>query len=123
MICSVATRVAAVMNAPSLTSLLEWRSPDLLGRLQGGVTGFEGGTWSLRGSGSLSGGQDAAQIPPGSLVPLLGESAQRRRQLEGFARLDEEMAIGDERPSERAARVAIETYEAKTGRKAHRQGR
>ncbi|MCC6949095.1 MAG: lipid-A-disaccharide synthase [Bradyrhizobiaceae bacterium] len=48
-----------------------------------------------------------------TLLPLLDGPA-RQRQLEAFARLDDAMAIGDEHPSERAARVAMEVYEGKT---------
>ena len=55
-----------------------------------------------------------------ALEPLLEGGAARRRQLDGFARLDGVMAIGPEQPSERAARIAIETYETKTGRQAPR---
>jgi lipid-A-disaccharide synthase len=49
-----------------------------------------------------------------ALEPLLVDGPARSRQLEAFARLEEEMAIGDQHPSERAARVALEVYEAKT---------
>lgn len=51
-----------------------------------------------------------------ALLPLLEEGPARKRQLDGFQRLDGIMAIGDEQPSERAARVALETYAKKTGR-------
>jgi lipid-A-disaccharide synthase len=56
-----------------------------------------------------------------ALEPLLANGEVRQRQLDAFARLDETMAIGSEQPSERAARIAIETFEKKTGRKAHKQ--
>ncbi|MEX2128928.1 MAG: lipid-A-disaccharide synthase [Xanthobacteraceae bacterium] len=52
-----------------------------------------------------------------ALAPLLEEGPARRRQLDSFARLESAMAIGGEHPSERAARVALEVYEAKTGRR------
>jgi lipid-A-disaccharide synthase len=55
-----------------------------------------------------------------ALLPLLDDTPARTRQLEAFARLDSAMAIGGEYPSQRAARVAIEAYEAKTGRGAIR---
>ena len=55
-----------------------------------------------------------------ALAPLLDSGPARNRQLEAFTRLDGAMAIGDEQPSGRAARLAIETYEKKTGRKAPR---
>ena len=55
-----------------------------------------------------------------ALEPLVEGGAARQRQLDGFARLDDLMAIGAEQPSERAARIAIETYEKKTGRQAPR---
>jgi lipid-A-disaccharide synthase len=48
-----------------------------------------------------------------ALSPLLAEGRERERQLEAFARIDGAMAIGDEHPSERAARVALEVCEAK----------
>ena len=40
-----------------------------------------------------------------SLLPLLAETPERRRQEEAFARLDALMGTGGDRPSERAARV------------------
>jgi lipid-A-disaccharide synthase len=40
-----------------------------------------------------------------SLLPLLAETPERRRQEEAFARLDALMGTGGERPSERAARI------------------
>ncbi len=48
-----------------------------------------------------------------ALEPLLGDTAERRRQLEGFARLDEILGIGGETASERAARIVMEVYENK----------
>ena len=52
-----------------------------------------------------------------ALVPLLEDGMARERQLDAFARLDGAMSIGQETPSALAARVAIETYETKTGRR------
>ncbi len=43
-----------------------------------------------------------------SLAPLVGDTPERRRQLAGFARLDQVMQIGTTRPSEAAAQVVIE---------------
>ena len=43
-----------------------------------------------------------------ALLPLLGDSPERRRQLEAFSKLDDLMRIGDEAPSERAARIVEE---------------
>ena len=40
-----------------------------------------------------------------SLIPLIGDTPERRRQLEGFARLDAIMDIGGEPPSLKAARA------------------
>jgi lipid-A-disaccharide synthase len=54
-----------------------------------------------------------------ALLPLLGEGPERKRQLDAFARLDRLFATG-EPPSAYAARIAIETYEKKTGRRAPR---
>jgi lipid-A-disaccharide synthase len=56
----------------------------------------------------------------GALEPLFGNTPERRRQLDGFAQLDEKMSTRSESPSARAARVAIETFEKKTGRQAPR---
>ena len=41
------------------------------------------------------------------LVPLLGDSPERRRQLDAFARLDTIMDLGGEAPSARAARAVL----------------
>ncbi len=49
-----------------------------------------------------------------ALEPLFDETPERRRQTEGFAKLTGIMSTGDERPSARAARVAIETFEQKS---------
>jgi lipid-A-disaccharide synthase len=43
-----------------------------------------------------------------ALLPLLGNTLERRRQLEAFSKLDDLMKIGDEVPSERAARIVDE---------------
>jgi len=51
-----------------------------------------------------------------ALEPLFDDTPERRSQTEGFAKLTGIMGTGDERPSARAARVAIETFEKKTGR-------
>jgi lipid-A-disaccharide synthase len=51
-----------------------------------------------------------------ALEPLLEDGPARQKQLEGFARLDQAMAIGGEKPSERAARIVLECFEAKGGR-------
>ena len=42
------------------------------------------------------------------LVPLIGETPERRRQIEGFARLDAIMEIGGEPPSRKAARAVLD---------------
>jgi lipid-A-disaccharide synthase len=47
-----------------------------------------------------------------ALAPLLGETAQRRRQLEAFARLDAIMEIGTSSPAARAADVVLEVLRA-----------
>ena len=60
-----------------------------------------------------------------ALKPLLDDGPERRRQLEGFTRLEAAMAIGEQHPSERAARVALEVYEARatgTQMSAHSRG-
>jgi len=42
-----------------------------------------------------------------TLAPLIEEGPERRAQLAALARLDEAMRIGDEEPSERAARIVL----------------
>ncbi len=44
----------------------------------------------------------------GALLPLLGDTEERRRQVEAFVRLDAVMGIGGEAPSARAAAVVEE---------------
>lgn len=48
-----------------------------------------------------------------ALEPLLSNTPERRRQLEGFSRLDEIFGTGAETASERAARIVMEVYENK----------
>lgn len=48
-----------------------------------------------------------------ALLPLLSDTPERQRQLAAFATLDELMRIGDEAPSERAARVVSEVLAAR----------
>lgn len=43
-----------------------------------------------------------------ALLPLLSETPERQRQVEAFGKLDALMKIGDEAPSERAARIVEE---------------
>jgi lipid-A-disaccharide synthase len=47
-----------------------------------------------------------------ALTPLLTDTAERRAQIAALARLDTLMATGDETPSQRAARIVIETAQA-----------
>jgi lipid-A-disaccharide synthase len=49
-----------------------------------------------------------------TLLPLFGDSPERRRQLEAFARLDDLMSIGDEAPSMRAARIVLDVATRRT---------
>jgi lipid-A-disaccharide synthase len=51
-----------------------------------------------------------------AVLPLFSDTPERRRQVEAFQRMDELMKIGDEAPSERAARIVEEVLAA--GRKA-----
>jgi lipid-A-disaccharide synthase len=44
----------------------------------------------------------------GALLPLLSDTPERRRQEAAFRRLDGLMRIGDDHPSERAARVVVD---------------
>ena len=48
-----------------------------------------------------------------AMEPLLSDTPERRRQLEGFARLDEIFGTGAETASEKAARIVMEVYENK----------
>jgi lipid-A-disaccharide synthase len=50
-----------------------------------------------------------------TLLPLLRDTPERRRQLDAFGRLDALMRIGDETPSERAARVVAEVLQRRSG--------
>jgi lipid-A-disaccharide synthase len=50
----------------------------------------------------------------GSLLPLFSDTPERRRQIEAFGRMDELMRIGDEAPSERAARIVMEVLRGTT---------
>jgi lipid-A-disaccharide synthase len=49
----------------------------------------------------------------GALLPLLGDTPERRRQVDAFKRLEERMRIGDKQPSERAARIVAEVLQTK----------
>ncbi|QFU16419.1 lipid-A-disaccharide synthase [Microvirga thermotolerans] len=46
-----------------------------------------------------------------ALLPLFSDTPERRRQIEAFGRMDDLMRIGDEAPSERAARIVTEVLE------------
>jgi lipid-A-disaccharide synthase len=50
-----------------------------------------------------------------ALLPLLSDSAERRRQIEGFRRLDDIMAVEAGAPSAKAAAIVLET--ARQGRR------
>ena len=43
-----------------------------------------------------------------ALVPLLGDTPERRRQIEAFARLDDIMEIGTAAPAMRAAEIVLD---------------
>jgi lipid-A-disaccharide synthase len=49
---------------------------------------------------------DAAKLSA-AVLPLLGDTPERQRQVEAFARLDAIMDIGGARPSERAAKIIL----------------
>ncbi|MGO4705191.1 lipid-A-disaccharide synthase [Microvirga sp. 2MCAF38] len=49
-----------------------------------------------------------------ALLPMLGETPERQRQIEAFARMNSLMLIGDEMPSERAARIVDEVLAARS---------
>jgi lipid-A-disaccharide synthase len=50
----------------------------------------------------------------GALIPLLGDTPERRRQLDAFARLDTVMDLAGEAPSGRAARAVLALIEGKS---------
>jgi lipid-A-disaccharide synthase len=58
----------------------------------------------------IQGDVTPARLAPG-LLPLLHDTPERRAQIAAFARLDGLMAIGSDTPSERAARLVLETIE------------
>ena len=51
-----------------------------------------------------------------ALTPLLADTPERRRQIRAFHTLEEKMRIGDETPSERAARVVEEVLDKRPRR-------
>lgn len=46
-----------------------------------------------------------------ALLPLFGDSLERRRQIEAFGKMDTLMRIGNETPSERSARIVAEVLQ------------
>jgi lipid-A-disaccharide synthase len=58
----------------------------------------------------------SAEALAGALLPLLEDGPERRAQLDAFAQLDRLMALHGETPSERAARIVLETMAVKAGR-------
>ena len=50
-----------------------------------------------------------------ALVPLLGDTPERRRQIEAFARLDVIMEVGKGNPSDRAAAIVLDIAGRTTG--------
>lgn len=50
-----------------------------------------------------------------ALVPLLGDTAERRRQIEAFSQLDDIMELGKAKPSAHAASLIIETVGSRRG--------
>jgi lipid-A-disaccharide synthase len=57
-----------------------------------------------------------------ALEALLVNGPERQKQLDGFARLEGVMAVGGEHPSERAARIVLESHAKKSGRLADPDG-
>lgn len=75
---------AAALNAPSVSSLLEWRRPSLFGRASGSLTGFEGAGWSVQGRGDLAGWDQ----PGGASSPFrleLAAAGRASRHSSGFS--------------------------------------
>jgi lipid-A-disaccharide synthase len=52
-----------------------------------------------------------------ALVPLLGDTPERRRQVEAFAKLDAIMEIGSRAPAARAADIVLDTIRHRAGQK------
>lgn len=50
-----------------------------------------------------------------ALVPLLGDTTERRRQIEAFSKLDEILEMGKAKPSAHAAAVVLATVESRSG--------
>lgn len=50
----------------------------------------------------------------GALLPLLADTAERRQQIEAFARLDAIMEVGNAHPSDRAATLVLECARTKS---------
>jgi lipid-A-disaccharide synthase len=53
-------------------------------------------------------GDCTAQALAGALMPLFGDTPERRRQIEAFGRLDSIMGIGQGAPSDRAAAMVLD---------------
>ena len=73
----------AALNAPSISTLADWRRPSLFGRLLGSVTRFQNAGWSAQGRGDLAG----LFSPFGVLNPIrieLGGTAGGSRHSSGF---------------------------------------
>lgn len=82
---------AATLNAPSISSLLEWRRPSLFGRLSGGVTGFENAGWSVQGRGDLAGWLTPAGVTSPLRLELSGSGSVSRHSSgfnSGLGRVD-----------------------------------
>ncbi|MEX2473248.1 MAG: hypothetical protein WEA34_13755, partial [Gemmatimonadota bacterium] len=82
----------AALNSPSLGGLLEWRGSSVLGRLTGGVTGFQDAGWTVQGGGDVSG-----WITPSAGGPIhveLAGAARASRHSSGF---DNYLVRGDAR--------------------------
>jgi lipid-A-disaccharide synthase len=58
-------------------------------------------------------GAGSPSVLAGAVIPLLSDSPERRRQLEGYARLDALMRLPEgDSPSERAARIVLDAMRA-----------
>ncbi len=55
-----------------------------------------------------------------ALKDICGDTSKRAEQISAFSRLRELMSLGGEKPSHRAARIVLEVFEQKTGRRAPR---
>lgn len=78
---------AAALNAPSVSSLLEWRRPSLFARVSGSITGFEGSGWSTQARGDLAGWLSPFGVASPFRLELAGVASASRHSSDFNARM------------------------------------